>query len=453
MTYDFSKDLRPKVKIKDIVVGSDRARKDFSHLFDVKNSIEQIGLLQPIGLQKIPDTNPPKWSLIFGETRLKASMMIPSMNGEIAYTEHIERSDLEKKEMELEENLKRANLTWTEQALNNLQIDHLKRKIHGDQTAQNPEGWSHKKTAEISGLTRASITQQIGLAKKMIERPDIKKRIENLPMPVAFRVMKQIEESERSERLVKSGEIQLTSELSHNNALDFLRKQPDSSIDLILTDPPFGMQTLEDRKGDTFVSTSSGSSSSFMGQMKTNDNSTSSEVFSLLDSILPEIFRVLKPGCHFYIFFDGEMLGELKQLIVKSSLTISWPCLIWDKQRTTTIFRGSNYLSCYESILFGFKGPEPRRLQSSSSAILKFPALHSVKKTHIFEKPLDLLCDLIKRSTNHGDLVCDPFAGSASTLDAARQCGRRAIGCEIDRENFIKAQGRLLAALTPGGIK
>lgn len=443
MPYDFSLDKRPKLKISDVIIGSDRARKDFSHLFDVKTSIESIGLLQPIGVQRIDFTT--KWQLIFGETRLKAAMMIPAMNGEIAYTEHIDRNDLQMKEMELEENLKRANLTWSEQAFNNLQIDQLKRKLYGDQTKENPEGWSHKKTADISGVHRTSIVQQIGIARKMLERPELRKRVENLPMPVAVRVIKQIEDAERSERLVASGELQLTSELFHNNALDFLLLQAPDSISLILTDPPFGMETIESRKGDSFV-TDAGKSSSYLAQLKPSDNSTLPFVLSLLESVLPECFRVLKPGSHFYMFFDGEMLGEIKSLVTKSGFTISWPILIWDKGRSTTIFRGSNYLSCYESILFAWKPPEPRRLQSSSSAILKFSPLHAVKKTHIFEKPLDLLCDLIKRSTNHGDLVCDPFAGSASTLDAARQCGRRAIGCELDRENFIKAQARLLAS-------
>lgn len=53
---------------------------------------------------------------------------------------------------------------------------------------------------------------------------------------------------------------------------------------------------------------------------------------------------------------------------------------------------------------------------------------------HPTQKPLGIYRSLIQFSCPPGGLVIDPFAGSATTLVAARQCGRRAIGCENDTE-------------------
>lgn len=66
---------------------------------------------------------------------------------------------------------------------------------------------------------------------------------------------------------------------------------------------------------------------------------------------------------------------------------------------------------------------------------------------HPTEKPLGILDPLIRYACPPGGLVLDPFAGSGSTLDAARQSGRRAIGVEAD-ERYCEAAARRLDALT-----
>lgn len=66
---------------------------------------------------------------------------------------------------------------------------------------------------------------------------------------------------------------------------------------------------------------------------------------------------------------------------------------------------------------------------------------------HPTEKPLGILDPLIRYACPPGGLVVDPFAGSGSTLDAARQSGRRAIGIEA-HEPYAEAAARRLSALT-----
>ncbi|WP_210637175.1 DNA-methyltransferase [Streptomyces sp. GESEQ-13] len=78
-------------------------------------------------------------------------------------------------------------------------------------------------------------------------------------------------------------------------------------------------------------------------------------------------------------------------------------------------------------------------------SVQKFPSVRG--GLHPTEKPVLLLDMLIRYACPPGGLVLDPFAGSGSTLDAARQCGRRAIGIEA-HEPYAEAAARRLSALT-----
>ena len=66
-----------------------------------------------------------------------------------------------------------------------------------------------------------------------------------------------------------------------------------------------------------------------------------------------------------------------------------------------------------------------------------------VPRIHPTQKPVLLMGWLIERATKPGDLVIDPYAGSCSTLIAARLLGRHAIGIEADERNIGPAIRRL----------
>lgn len=71
------------------------------------------------------------------------------------------------------------------------------------------------------------------------------------------------------------------------------------------------------------------------------------------------------------------------------------------------------------------------------------------RAVHPTQKPEGITRTLIQYACPPGGLVLDPYAGSATTLVAARACGRRAIGVELDHEHATAAAERLAAAPLP----
>ena len=62
---------------------------------------------------------------------------------------------------------------------------------------------------------------------------------------------------------------------------------------------------------------------------------------------------------------------------------------------------------------------------------------------HPCPKPEPLMCELVRQFTDPGETILDPFAGSGTTLIAAKRLGRKAIGIEINEQYAETAATRL----------
>jgi site-specific DNA-methyltransferase (adenine-specific) len=151
--------------------------------------------------------------------------------------------------------------------------------------------------------------------------------------------------------------------------------------------------------------------------------------------LFAEVFRVLKPNTHFYLFCDAETMFVAKPEAERVGFKF-WKPLVWDKR---TIGMGYHYRARYEFILFFEKGK--RRLND-----LGIPDIISARRIrggYPAEKPAEIADVLIRQSSQPGDIVVDPFMGSGSVGIAAARLGRRFLGNDLNPEAVRIASQRL----------
>ena len=95
----------------------------------------------------------------------------------------------------------------------------------------------------------------------------------------------------------------------------------------------------------------------------------------------------------------------------------------------------------YESLRYKFNVQNVKKNLRSNSNVWLYPPAPNMG--HITPKPIELIENIIKHSSNEGDVILDCFAGSGTTLVAAKQLGRKFIGIEIDEAYCRIAEERL----------
>jgi site-specific DNA-methyltransferase (adenine-specific) len=217
-------------------------------------------------------------------------------------------------------------------------------------------------------------------------------------------------------------------ELADRDAVEWLRGLPASSVDLVITDPPY--ESLEKHRA---IGTTT--------RLK-HSKASSNDWFSIFPNrrfpeLFAEVYRVLKRDSHFYLFADQETMFVAKPLAEAAGFKF-WKPIVWDKEK---IGMGYHYRSRYELILFFEKGK--RKLADLGTAdVIRHPR---ISRGYPAEKPVEVSEVFVRQSTAVGATVADPFMGSGSVGVAALRLGRRFIGTDISPSARELAGQRLSA--------
>lgn len=203
--------------------------------------------------------------------------------------------------------------------------------------------------------------------------------------------------------------------LSNKDVFEYLKEIPDSTVDLIVTDPPY--ESLEKHRKIGTTTRLKHSKSSNNDWFPILPNTEFEKLFS-------EFYRVLKNNTHFYMLCDSETMFIAKPIAESVGFKF-WKPLVWDKM---SIGMGYHYRSRCEFILFFEKGKR-KLVDLGIPDVLTYKRVRNGYPT---EKPVDLLEVLIKQSTKDLEIVLDPFMGSGSTGKAALNTNRSFLGNDIN---------------------
>ena len=419
------------IEVADIKV-IDRSRIEMGPIGELCTSIQKFGLLNPIIIDN--DLN-----LHCGERRLRAFKELKLEFIPCRFIDDL--SEVERLEVELDENIRRKQLTWTEELV-------LKEKITREWQKADPSTTLEQIAGRLN-MADDTLKVDLFLAKSCKDNPTL---LEEKEKTAAIRKAREIQNIAIRNLVVQaSGKVQPvinttqtidptgtcsvlydnqftrdTITLYHADCLDILKNLESDSIDCIISDPPYGV----DFDGN----------SDFTGWLQTFSDSHDYVFTKLLPPVLTELYRVLKPDGHFYFFYAMIHHQRFCDLVKQIGFRPQYVPLMWYKGSMGGL--KERYRMDYEPVLFGAKEGQGRRLNNPSSTTQS--CSNPTGKTHPAEKPVLLLEYFIQNSTIEGEVVLDPFSGSSSTLQAALNLKRQAIGIEKEKQWFDVSVERFL---------
>lgn len=414
------------IPIKDIQIRN-RQRREFDEgaLVRLGTSIRTKGLLHAVVLQNDEKT------LVAGERRLRAIQMLGTLgvsithNGQAIPQDHVpyvsvrELSEDDLVEAELEENVLREDLTWQEES------DAIAR-LHLLRTGQTPNQ-TYKDTAEeIAGKAPTSSEQtkvrDALLLQEHLHDPAIAKAKSRKE---AMKILQKKKQAEFTNQLAEQFDISATPHIFNlGDFRDFTYFLETSSVDVICTDPPYGVGA--DNFGDMADAT--------------HEYDDSPEYFrEITAAFVRESARVTKDRAHAYAFCDIRNFDYLKGLFEEFGWDV-WPVpLIWSKGNGMLPRPDHGPRRTYEACVFAIKGNKP--ITAVYPDVINVAGLSAPRFGA--EKPAELYENLLRRSVKPGDLVWDPFVGAGPVFPAANKLNCRVVGTELIPDKFNYAKLRL----------
>ena len=225
---------------------------------------------------------------------------------------------------------------------------------------------------------------------------------------------------------------------------EFLSTIENNSVDLVLTDPPYiisrksGMDSYKKSlENGGKVNEKFGKKFAVATDFGAWDKNYTIED---LEHSINEFYRILRQGGSCIIFFDLWKLETLKNLLSKFS---KHRFVEWIKTNPMPINQYATYLSNAREIAIScVKGGKATFNSKYDNGLYEYPIYSGKDRFHPTQKSLGLFEELIEKHSNKGDIVVDPYGGSATTAVAAINTNRTYLCCEPSDDYFEKGKKR-----------
>lgn len=213
--------------------------------------------------------------------------------------------------------------------------------------------------------------------------------------------------------------------LFHGDTIELMKSLDNESIDMVLSDAPYGMGYVSNHRTDKFEAIEA--------------DKNSEDLRPLLEEYVKQSARILKANSPILMFCSYHHVDLFKQLLDEQECFKMKNLLVWSKNNWT----GGDLKSFapkHELIWFYTKG----RVELNGARSPDIFSFDRVPPTnHPTEKPVLLLEYYIRKLTQMNAIIFDGFMGSGATAIAALQSGRNFMGAELNQKYFNIANNRI----------
>jgi ParB/RepB/Spo0J family partition protein len=411
-----------------IANGLDRFRQDMGDIEELSKSIKRTRQILPIIINR-------QYELIDGGRRL-AACILAGIQVKAVFEDVVDPKEM--RELELEANLHRKDYTPAEYALAVEELHNFKREQYGATTPGAEGGHTLEDTAKLIGKTKGSVINQLQMAEMIKAFPQLREAKKASEIKKAYKGLEKIAAAmtgiQEYEKKVKSKEALFT--LHNVDAIDHMTTVPDNSINILLTDPLYGIE--HDKIGIAVGGRTGGKSAQGIDFDDDKYKALASYYF-----LAKESFRFTTFDAHGYIFHAEEHFNYLRDIFMEIGWRVYIKPIIWIKRSTGQCNVPTAWPSdCYEQIMY-IRKDDSRIIKQGMPNWIECPPVNSSEKIHKYEKPVPLLDNLLERVSLPGQTLYDPFMGSASSIEAGVRQKLFSIGVDNSTEAYAVALQRM----------
>lgn len=216
--------------------------------------------------------------------------------------------------------------------------------------------------------------------------------------------------------------------MRHGDGLMGMQALGPGSVDHVIADPPYSEHTHAKQRRD-FATTDV----TDLGFASLSDDTR--------DIAAAQFARLSRRWV--LVFSDAEGIHGWRTALIGAGLDVV-RIGAWVKADAPPQFTGDRPAQGWEAIVIAHR-PGRKRWNGGGRHAVWTCGVERVERLHTTQKPLSLMEALVRDFTDVGDTILDPFAGSGTTLVAAKRNGRHALGWEM-QEKYANAARRRLAA-------
>lgn len=223
--------------------------------------------------------------------------------------------------------------------------------------------------------------------------------------------------------------MELVHQIWHGDSIELCQRFKPGRVDCVITDPPFGVDNLSNQ-----ATTQEGKK---YARKIANDESPEIAI-KTFKAVMEVLLPKTTENCDAYIFTSHQVVKEWLVMLDDFMPNFGFrrkAILFWEKDGPG--MGDTNYpWGMGMEFIMGFRKGDMDKRTTRRNSMLHHPQVRPDQLVHPHEKPLGLLKDLIRASTDPGQFIVDPFGGSGSLVRAAREADRSAVAIEYDKENY-----------------